>query len=221
MVPASNGGSAITDYIIQRSPNGTTGWVTINDGVNVNTAYTVTGLTNGTRYYFRVFARNAVGNSPTSNIANAIPRTVPGYVSFVRVVAYFDGFDFSLGRPGEHRWITDHRLRSQAYDYDTRSRSWPRAPDPRRVPRDRRDGTRRRRIGPYLGPVTAPPTTPLCQEERPQRSYFLTKIGAVEGPRPGPLATAWQPDRNRRPARSPCVANAMRTVPAPAGGRAR
>ena len=33
VLPASNGGSAITDYIIQRSPNGTIGWVTINDGV--------------------------------------------------------------------------------------------------------------------------------------------------------------------------------------------
>ena len=31
--PPSNGGSAITDYLIQRSPNGTSGWVTINDGV--------------------------------------------------------------------------------------------------------------------------------------------------------------------------------------------
>ena len=31
--PASNGGTAVTDYIIQRSPNGTTGWATISDGV--------------------------------------------------------------------------------------------------------------------------------------------------------------------------------------------
>ena len=73
--PASNGGAAITDYVIQRSPNGTTGWLTIND--EVNTAYTVTGLTNGTRYYFRVLAKNAAGNSPSSNVANAIAGTVP------------------------------------------------------------------------------------------------------------------------------------------------
>ena len=33
LAPASTGGLAITDYIIQRSPNGTTGWLTINDGV--------------------------------------------------------------------------------------------------------------------------------------------------------------------------------------------
>ena len=63
LAPSSNGGSAITDYVIQRSPNGTTGWVTISDGVSTATAYTVTGLTNGTRYYFRVFARNVVGRA--------------------------------------------------------------------------------------------------------------------------------------------------------------
>ena len=78
LAPASNGGSAITDYVIQRSPNGTTGWATINDGVSTRPPTPSTGLTNGTRYYFRVFARNAAGNaSRSSNVANAIPATVP------------------------------------------------------------------------------------------------------------------------------------------------
>ena len=75
--PSSTGGSAITDYVIQRSANGRTGWVTINDGVRSTTGYTVTGLTNGTRYYFRVLAKNAVGTGSASNVVNAIPRTVP------------------------------------------------------------------------------------------------------------------------------------------------
>ena len=77
LAPAANGGSAITDYIIQRSPNGTTGWSTINDGVRTTTTYTVTGLTNGTRYYFRVLVRNAAGTGAASNVANAVPRTKP------------------------------------------------------------------------------------------------------------------------------------------------
>jgi hypothetical protein len=74
LLPATNGGLAITDYVIQRSPNGTTGWVTINDGVRTTTTYTVTGLTGGTRYYFRVLARNAAGIGAASNVVNAIPR---------------------------------------------------------------------------------------------------------------------------------------------------
>ena len=82
LAPSSNGGSAVTDYIVQRSPNGTTGWATITDGVNTTTAYTATGLVNGTRYYFRVFAHNAVratarpATSPTPSPAPCRPPPV-------------------------------------------------------------------------------------------------------------------------------------------------
>ena len=75
--PSSNGGAAITDYVIQRSPNGTSGWVTLNDGVRSTTSYTVSGLTNGTRYHFRVLAKNSAGVGAASNVVNQIPRTVP------------------------------------------------------------------------------------------------------------------------------------------------
>ena len=64
VAPASNGGSAITDYVIQRSPERHVSWVTINDGVRTTTGYTVTGLTNGTRYYFRVFAQQRRRTGP-------------------------------------------------------------------------------------------------------------------------------------------------------------
>ena len=96
--PVANGGSTITDYVIQRSPNGST-WSTIPDGVNRNTTFTVTGLSNGVRYYFRVFARNASGQSPASNVANAVPRTVPSPPSFFSVDSDFDWFYFFWGTP--------------------------------------------------------------------------------------------------------------------------
>ena len=99
LAPASNGGSAITDYLIQRSPNGTTGWVTISDGVRTTTTHTVTGLTNGTRYYFRVFARNAAGYSPTSAVVNAIPRTLPGAPVNLAAFADFEGYLLMWTRP--------------------------------------------------------------------------------------------------------------------------
>ena len=84
--PWLDGGSPITDYVIQRSPNGTSNWTWVNDGVNTRTSYTVAGLSNGTRYHFRVIARNARGAwSVASNVQSAVPRTVPA------IPAPFDG----------------------------------------------------------------------------------------------------------------------------------
>ncbi len=56
----AKGGSAITDYVVQWSTNGTT-WVTFNDGVHATTGATVTGLVGNKVHYFRVIARNAFG----------------------------------------------------------------------------------------------------------------------------------------------------------------
>ena len=76
--PPSNGGSAITDYVIQRSPNGTSSWTTISDGVSTATAYTV-DRTDQRHPLLLPGLRPATSpdNSPASNTANAIPRTKP------------------------------------------------------------------------------------------------------------------------------------------------
>jgi hypothetical protein len=47
--PASNGGAAIGDHVIQRSQNRTT-WTTVRDGMSTTRSHTVTGLGNGMRY---------------------------------------------------------------------------------------------------------------------------------------------------------------------------
>ena len=76
--------------------------MTINDGVRNTTGYTVSGLANGTRYYFRVFAHNAVGNSAPSTVVSAIPRTVvtvPGVISYFEVYADYWGFYLYWGDP--------------------------------------------------------------------------------------------------------------------------
>jgi hypothetical protein len=59
--PASNGGSAITDYTVQYSSNSGSSWTTFSDGTSASTSATVTGLTLNTAYIFRVAAVNALG----------------------------------------------------------------------------------------------------------------------------------------------------------------
>jgi hypothetical protein len=75
--PSSNGGSAITDYVIQLSGDAGKTWRTFTDGVSTRTAATVTGLTNGTRYVFRVAAVNALGRGSFVTSKTVTPRTVP------------------------------------------------------------------------------------------------------------------------------------------------
>ncbi len=76
IAPVSDGGSPITGYVVTRyvgvSPMGTTPF---NDTL---TTHTITGLTNGTTYRFKVQAVNAIGTSAFSGTSNpVIPATVP------------------------------------------------------------------------------------------------------------------------------------------------
>ncbi|NBV51841.1 BspA family leucine-rich repeat surface protein, partial [bacterium] len=61
VTPASNGGSDITDYVIQYSSDGGSSWTPFSDGTSSSTSAIVTGLTNGTAYVFQVAAVNATG----------------------------------------------------------------------------------------------------------------------------------------------------------------
>ena len=82
--PIDTGGSAVTSYVLQKttvaSP-ASSDWVTVASGdvVFSETSATVSNLTNGTDYYFRVLAVNISGNSPYSVASAAInPYDVPG-----------------------------------------------------------------------------------------------------------------------------------------------
>ena len=70
--PPTNGGAAITNYIVQRKINGQAdiAYVSVNTGSG-GTSYVATGLTNGTSYVFRIAAVNVRGvgtYSPTSQL---------------------------------------------------------------------------------------------------------------------------------------------------------
>ncbi|WP_397412767.1 fibronectin type III domain-containing protein, partial [Polaromonas sp.] len=80
-----NGGSVITSYTVRSSPGGIS--ATVDSSI---TSTIVNGLTNGTLYTFKVFATNAIGNSPLSNSSNlVIPRTtIPSAPIIESAIAY-------------------------------------------------------------------------------------------------------------------------------------
>lgn len=77
LAPSSTGGAAIDKYLVQRAVAGGT-WQNI--AYPTTRSYTAAGLTNGTRYYFRVRAHNAAGWSPFSTAVNAVPRMYAGTI---------------------------------------------------------------------------------------------------------------------------------------------
>ena len=65
--PENEGGAAVTQYEVQWSPNGSTGWSRV--GSATDTTLRHTGLKAGQTYYYRVRARNSAGWGPWSDPA--------------------------------------------------------------------------------------------------------------------------------------------------------
>jgi len=67
------GGNAVSDYVVEYQEDGAGSWSTFADGTSTSTSATVTGLTNGTTYNFRVMATNSAGTGEVSSSVSAIP----------------------------------------------------------------------------------------------------------------------------------------------------
>ena len=75
--PASTGGSAITGYKIEVSPDGSSWSDLVADTASTDTAYAHTGLAPATTRHYRVSAINAVGTSDASDTTTPPPPPPP------------------------------------------------------------------------------------------------------------------------------------------------
>jgi titin len=74
--PTSDGGSAVTDYVVATSVDDGANWSIVEDGTSAEVGAVVAGLANGTPYRFRVAAVTAIGTSAWVEV-EAVPATVP------------------------------------------------------------------------------------------------------------------------------------------------
>jgi len=73
----SDNGSAITDYLIYHATSATGTYTQFSDTVSATTSVTVTGLANGTAYFFKIIAVNSVGNSALSAASTSSTPVAP------------------------------------------------------------------------------------------------------------------------------------------------
>lgn len=90
--PSFNGGVAITDYVIEYAAaanSSVINWTVVPRAASTSTVATVSGLTNGTSYQFRVSAVNSVGRGSASNVITVAPvyAGVPGAPRSLTAVA--------------------------------------------------------------------------------------------------------------------------------------
>ena len=73
--PSSNGGSAITDYVVQYTTSAGGSYTTFSDGTSTTASATITGLTAGSTYYVRVAAVTSLSTGTYSSESSGVLST--------------------------------------------------------------------------------------------------------------------------------------------------
>ncbi len=85
--PTDDGGSSIIDYVVEYSSDSGTTWTTFSDGTSTTASTTVTGLSAGITYSFRVAAVNSIGAGNGSSTTTATTATTPAAPSGLGAIA--------------------------------------------------------------------------------------------------------------------------------------
>ena len=99
--PASSNGSPIQDYVIERATVESGPYTVVPDDVSVDTTAAISGLTNGTTYYFRVAAVNAAGTGVPTTPSAAVPATLPSAPQVVSVEPVDGGVRLAVDQPSD------------------------------------------------------------------------------------------------------------------------
>lgn len=94
--PSSTGGSAITSYTVTSTPGSQTCTYTVGVSVGTRTC-TITGLTNGTKYTFKVTATTAVGTGAASTASSSVtPLATDAHITSAASFVVTPGGKFTL-----------------------------------------------------------------------------------------------------------------------------
>ncbi|MDD2819528.1 MAG: fibronectin type III domain-containing protein [Candidatus Nanopelagicales bacterium] len=109
--PASDGGSAVTDYLVAYKLSTDADWTVFNDGVRTATGATVTGLTTGANYDFQVITVNLVGSSSATSTVNLTATPSAGQVALAWNAPASPGgtiadYEMQYRVSGDSTWVT-------------------------------------------------------------------------------------------------------------------
>jgi titin len=113
LLPADDGGSALTNFTVEVSRNDGLSWQSVKNGVSTSNSLAVTGAAPGTTYLIRIAAVNAVGHSEylTGSVTTlVVPASVPKNLVYTNLTESSVSLGWGLPESNGGSAITDYRV---------------------------------------------------------------------------------------------------------------